>query len=87
MQKISSFFDYIDSRCRENVVPGVELSVDESIIKFKGGITFIAYNPQKPTKWGIRIYVLVDANIGYIQTIYHIMAVLLQRNYLDQSCQ
>nr|XP_034194964.1 piggyBac transposable element-derived protein 4-like [Osmia lignaria] len=68
-QKISNFLDYIDSKCRENFVPGAELSVDESIVKFKGRISFITYNPQKPTKWGIRIYVLADANIGYIQTI------------------
>ncbi|XP_020297799.1 piggyBac transposable element-derived protein 4-like, partial [Pseudomyrmex gracilis] len=68
-QKINNFLDYIDSRCRENFVPGVQLSVDESIVKFKGRITFITYNPKKPTKWGIRIYVLADANIGYIQTI------------------
>lgn len=42
--------------------------MDKSIVKFKGRISFITYNPQKPTKWGICIYVLADANIGYIQT-------------------
>nr|XP_034194934.1 piggyBac transposable element-derived protein 4-like [Osmia lignaria] len=34
-QKISNFLDYIDSKCHENFVPGAELSVDESIVKFK----------------------------------------------------
>nr|XP_033323314.1 piggyBac transposable element-derived protein 4-like [Megalopta genalis] len=34
-QKMSNLFDYIDSKCHENFVPGAELSVDESIVKFK----------------------------------------------------
>lgn len=38
-------------------------------MKFKGRVSFITYNPRKPTKWGIRIYVLADANVGYVQTI------------------
>ena len=68
-QKISNFLDYIDSKCRENFVPEAELSVDESIVKFKGRICFITYNSQKPTKWGVRIYVPADANIDYVQTV------------------
>lgn len=69
-QKISNFLEYIDSKCTENFVPGTKLSVNESIVKFKGRvIMYIMYNSQKPTKWGIRIYVLANANIGYIQTI------------------
>ena len=73
VQKISNFLEYIDSKCRENFVSGtsilypIKLSV--SIVKFKGKMSFITYNPQKPTKEGIHIYVLADANIGYIQTI------------------
>ena len=41
------------------------MSIDSKIQR----VSFIRYNPQNPTKWGIRIYVLADANIGYIQTI------------------
>lgn len=66
-QKISNFLDNIDSKCRENFVLRAELSVNESIVKFKGQISFISYNPQKPTKWCIRIYVLVDPNIGSVR--------------------
>ena len=35
---------------------------------FKGRISFKTYNPQKPTKWGLRVYVLCDSENGYIST-------------------
>ena len=43
-----------------------ELSVDESIIGFKGRLGFIQYMPKKPTKWGMKAYALSDAHTGYI---------------------
>lgn len=35
----------------------------------KGKISFITYSKNKPTKWGIRIYVLADTSNGYIYSI------------------
>ncbi|KAI4477629.1 hypothetical protein M0802_014674 [Mischocyttarus mexicanus] len=66
IQKVSSFMDYIDSKFQGYFTPDREISIDESVVKFKGRISFITYNPKKPTKWGIRIYVLSDARTGYI---------------------
>ena len=43
-----------------------EVSVDESMIGFKGRLSFIQYLPKKPTKWGMKVYVLSDAHTGYI---------------------
>ena len=43
-----------------------EVSVDESMIGFKGRLGFIQYMPKKPTKWGMKAYVLSDAHTGYI---------------------
>ncbi|KAL2735733.1 piggyBac transposable element-derived protein 4-like [Vespula squamosa] len=49
----------------------VRKTLEHRLKKLIGKIIFIilGYNPQKPTKCDIRIYVLTDANIGYIQTI------------------
>ena len=66
IQKVSNFIDYIDGKFREHFTPDREISIDESVIKFKGKISFLTYNPKKPTKWGIRIYVLSDSHTGYI---------------------
>ncbi|KAK9309619.1 hypothetical protein QLX08_000833 [Tetragonisca angustula] len=64
IQKVSNFIDYIDGKFQEHFTSDREISIDESVVKFKGKISFITYNPKKPTKWGI--YVLSDARTGYI---------------------
>ena len=43
-----------------------EVSVGESMIGFKGRLSFIQYLPKKPTKWVMKVYVLSDAHTGYI---------------------
>lgn len=69
IQRVSNFMEYINSKFAEYFVPGQDICVDESVIKFKGKISFITYNPNKPTKWGIRIYVLADSETGYMYNI------------------
>ena len=36
------------------------ISIDESIIGFKGRLSWIHYMPKNPTKWGIKAWVLAD---------------------------
>ena len=50
-------------KCNYNL--GRELSIDEHMIGFKGRISFIQYMPKKPTKWGLKAYVLADSTTGY----------------------
>ena len=66
LQLITGYLDYINSRLLNHFTPDKEICVDESVVKFKGRVSFITYNPKKPTKWGIRIYTLADSGTGYI---------------------
>ena len=36
------------------------------MIGFKGRLIFIQFMPQKPTKWGLKAYVLADSTTGYM---------------------
>ena len=36
------------------------------MIPFKGRISFLQYMKDKPTKWGIKVYVLADSTNGYV---------------------
>ncbi|OTF76387.1 hypothetical protein BLA29_002549 [Euroglyphus maynei] len=69
IQKVSNFLEYIDDKFRQYFIPYNSIAVDESVVKFKGRISFITYNPNKPTKWGIRIYALADSRTGYLFSI------------------
>ena len=44
---------------------GKQVSLDESMISFKGRLWFLQYMPKKPNKWGMKAFVLADANTGY----------------------
>jgi hypothetical protein len=46
--------------------PTQYLSAGESTVNFKGCVVFKMYNPQKPTKWGLCIYVIADSTNGYV---------------------
>ncbi|KAM7315674.1 piggyBac transposable element-derived protein 4-like [Ixodes scapularis] len=64
--KVRNIVKYIDTKCREHSKPGPKICVDESTVGFKGRVSFKCYNPQKPTKWGLRVYVLADCRTGYV---------------------
>ena len=42
------------------------VTVDEAMIPFRGRISFRQYMKAKPTKWGIKVFVLSDSTNGYI---------------------
>lgn len=46
--------------------PGNFVAVDESTISFKGKVSFRVYNPHKPVKFGLKVFVVSDSNNGYI---------------------
>jgi hypothetical protein len=50
-------------------VPGKNIAIDESTAGIKGKIIFKTYNPKKPTKWGIRLFVLAVNDTGYVHGI------------------
>ncbi|KAG0441587.1 PiggyBac transposable element-derived protein 4 [Dictyocoela muelleri] len=48
---------------------GKNISIDESIIPFKGCTQIKVYNPRKPTRYGIKIYMLSDSQSSYIYNL------------------
>ncbi|KAK3709775.1 hypothetical protein RRG08_028808 [Elysia crispata] len=42
-----------------------DLSVDECMVAFKERLSFKQYMSAKPTKWGIKIWSVCDAQLGY----------------------
>ena len=46
--------------------PGKELSLDESTCSFKGRVHFKCYNPKKPNRFHIKLFMVSEPSTGYI---------------------
>ena len=63
LHKIRPLLDSLIMSFKTHYTPTKCLSIDESIVGFKGRLFFVQYLPKKPTKWGIKTS---DASNGYI---------------------
>ena len=65
LHKVRPFLDILLTNFRNKYVPNQQISIDESMISFKGRLSFIQYLPKKPHKWGMKAWVLADSINGY----------------------
>jgi hypothetical protein len=64
--KIRWYLDYLDQKCSYNFIPKTNATFDESMIKFKGRLSFRQYLPANPTKWGGKLWNMADSDTGYM---------------------
>ena len=64
--KIKEIMDLLVDRWQTAYYPDRELSVDETIIPFKGRTAMKVYKPNKPHKWGLNCWNLAEAKTGYV---------------------
>uniref|UniRef100_A0A6P7FHC1 PiggyBac transposable element-derived protein 4-like n=1 Tax=Diabrotica virgifera virgifera TaxID=50390 RepID=A0A6P7FHC1_DIAVI len=64
--KVKNVLCYLESAYTKYYSPGKHVAVNESTIGSKGRVSFRCYNEDKPTKWGIKLYMLVDSTNGYV---------------------
>ena len=69
LYKVRKYVDLITSQFSANYTLHQPVTIDEAMIPFKGRLTFKQYMKNKPTKWGIKVFVLSDATNGYIYRI------------------
>ena len=65
LYKIRGFVEALVHNFQTTYIPEQNLSIDESIIGFKGRLSWIQYLPKKPTKWGMKAWVLAESCSGY----------------------
>jgi len=65
MYKVQTLLNLTVPRYRQLYQSGRDLSVDESMIKYKGRLAFRQYMPDKPTKYGIKDFVLAESDTGF----------------------
>ena len=65
LYKVCPFMTLVLQNFKDNYIPNQQLSIDESMISYKGRLSFIQYLPKKPHKWGMKAWVLADSLNGY----------------------
>ena len=66
IDKIKPLLDILLPTFQSLYHPSRNLSIDETIVGFRGRFGSMQYMPQKPTKWGIKSFLLADAANGYL---------------------
>ena len=70
LYKLRPFMEPLISNFQNHYRLSREVSVDETMISYKGRLSFVQYMPKKPTKWGLKAFVLADAHTGYMYNWY-----------------
>ena len=52
--------------CKKNYSAGPYVTIDESLLAFRGRCSFNVYMPSKPCKYGIEVWSMVDASNAYL---------------------
>jgi len=63
---IRNIYDKFVVACEANYTPETGCTIDESLNGFRGMCTFKQYIPNKPSKYGIKVYVMADSKTFYL---------------------
>lgn len=66
IQKVKPILTFVSNQLFNLFVPNKDLSVDEAMVKYKGRSSLKQYMPKKPTKRGFKIWMIADADTGYV---------------------
>ncbi|KAL4112702.1 hypothetical protein QTP88_016440 [Uroleucon formosanum] len=62
---IRELFELFVENCKKCFSPSEYVTIDEQLVKFRGRCPFRVYLPNKPAKYGVKIFALVDAKMMY----------------------
>lgn len=62
---IRNFHSAFVANCQSAYNVGESVTIDEMLVSFRGRCSFIQYMPQKPAKYGIKIYSMCDSQTFY----------------------
>ena len=65
LRKIESVVASFRARCRQLYQPSQNIAVDERMVKSRNRSGIRQFMKDKPTKWGIKLWVAADSSNGY----------------------
>ncbi|XP_012938512.1 piggyBac transposable element-derived protein 4, partial [Aplysia californica] len=67
--KIRKFVDALNENFQRTFHPGKDIAIDEAMVAWRGNLSFFVYNPDKPDKFGIKVFQLCDGQTGYCSNL------------------
>jgi hypothetical protein len=64
--KVRPIYDVANQRFLSTYTPKQHISIDEGMVPWRGRLSFRQYIPNKPDKFGMKLYILCDSSNGYI---------------------
>jgi hypothetical protein len=71
LHKIKPILNILRRTFKEAYSPGENLCVDESLLLWKGPLSFKQFNPNKRARFGIKLFVLCDATSYVLDLIFY----------------
>lgn len=68
--KIQPILDYLKEKFMSIYVPNQKISIDESLIGWKGRLAWKQYIPSKRKRFGMKIFVLCESETGYVYNFF-----------------
>ena len=65
LYKVRMLTEHLGRRFAKEYTPHQQVAGDECMVPFRGRPSFKQYHKDKPTKWGIKVWMLADSTSGY----------------------
>ena len=64
--KVRTLIDSLNASFKRVYIPEEFIALDEAVVPWRGRVIFRVYIKNKPTKWGIKIYMICESLSGYV---------------------
>ena len=65
LAKVRFPLDFLNNKFQEMYTPDSDIAIDESLVKCRGRMSFIQFNPTKRARFGVKYYKLCESKSGY----------------------
>lgn len=66
LYRVREFLNIVSPNISTEYKLSRDISIDETMVPHKGRLSFKQYIKNKPTQWGIKLWVLSEARTGYV---------------------
>lgn len=69
LSAVREIVELFKDNCKKYYTPGEYLTIDEQLHGFRGRCSFRQYMPNKPARYGLKIFMLADARTFYVSNL------------------